>query len=248
LRHKKNEKKDKKTIKHKKIIMKTKQNNLVKLILLLLMLTGVTGLQAQVRIGGSVSPNTNAILDLNANDTAVGSKGLLLPRVALVSTTNPSPLTAHVQAMLVYNTVTAGDVLPGVYYNDGTKWIRGIEETTSVPIPPSLKETEIAIGEVISTQSILYRGDISDVGPNTTIVNIKGVFSDPEMANNSFTITPTIKMNEDNTTIHWSLQIQNFNFNPELNSRLERIIIVYQTLNGEELTMEYRGSISLVGW
>ena len=228
--------------------MKTKQNYLVRLILLLLILTGVVGLQAQVRIGGSVAPNPNAILDLNTNDTAVGSRGLLLPRVALASTTNPSPLTAHVQAMLVYNTSTADDVLPGVYYNDGTKWVRGIEETIPTPVATLLQEAEIVIGEEISTQSILYRGDISDLGANTKIVSIKGVFSDPEMANNSFTITPAIKMNGDNTIIYWSLQIQNFNFNPDLSSRLERIVIVYQTLEDEELTMEYRGSISLVGW
>ncbi|MNS95615.1 hypothetical protein D3C72_1298820 [compost metagenome] len=37
-------------------------------------------------------------------------------------TTNPSPLSAHVKGMYVYNTATAGDVTPGPYSNDGTRW------------------------------------------------------------------------------------------------------------------------------
>src|SRR5690606_8893417 len=33
------------------------------------------------------------------------------------------PLSAHVAGMMLYNTATANDVVPGIYYNDGTKWI-----------------------------------------------------------------------------------------------------------------------------
>jgi hypothetical protein len=66
------------------------------------------------------NPNTNAGLDIDFPD-----KGLLIPRVALSSSSSASPLAAHVAGMVVYNTATAGDVVPGFYYDNGTKWIKG---------------------------------------------------------------------------------------------------------------------------
>lgn len=72
---------------------------------------------------GPASPNNDALLDLTV---PTSDKGLLLPRVALTSTTAFSPLSAHVQGMFVYNTATAGAggtaVSPGLYWNDGTQW------------------------------------------------------------------------------------------------------------------------------
>jgi len=226
--------------------MKVKKNNPVKLILLLFMLQSVVGLQAQVRLGGDTAPNRNAVLDLNANDTDNGSKGLMLPRVALMSTMSSYPLTEHIQAMLVYNTASVNDVFPGPYYNDGTKWVRGVGETTTVTSP--LREETIQIGEAISTQSILFHGSITDLGPNTKIINIKGTFSNSEMVNNAFTLSPAIKISDDGETIYWSLQVQNFNFNPTLNSTLENIVITYQCLSGKELEFSYNGTSVLVGW
>jgi trimeric autotransporter adhesin len=73
---------------------------------------------AQVGIG-TTAPNASSILDVVSTN-----KGLLIPRVTLTSTTSPSPLLSHVAGMQVYNTVTAGDVTPAQYYNDGTKWIK----------------------------------------------------------------------------------------------------------------------------
>ena len=64
------------------------------------------------------SANVAAGLDVNYPD-----KGLLISRVALTSTTSASPLSAHVAGMMVYNTATIADVLPGLYYNNGTKWV-----------------------------------------------------------------------------------------------------------------------------
>jgi len=46
--------------------------------------------------------------------------------VALSSTTNNAPLSAHVAGMVVYNTATVGDVTPGVYVDNGTKWVRTV--------------------------------------------------------------------------------------------------------------------------
>ncbi len=69
--------------------------------------------------------SSNAILELR---TLSKSKGLLLPKVSLTSTTNSSPLPSHITGMLVYNTVTVNNnppstnVYPGIYYNDGITW------------------------------------------------------------------------------------------------------------------------------
>jgi hypothetical protein len=65
-----------------------------------------------------VLPNPDAGLDINFSD-----KGLLIPRIALTGTANFSPFASHNQGMVVYNTATAGDVVPGYYYDDGTKWV-----------------------------------------------------------------------------------------------------------------------------
>lgn len=67
-------------------------------------------------------PNAAAGLDVY-----FPNKGLLIPRVALTGTANFAPLSAHVAGMIVYNTATAGDVKPGFYYDDGTKWVTGFQ-------------------------------------------------------------------------------------------------------------------------
>lgn len=90
-------------------------------VLLLAALLGyAANAKAQLKIGNNPTViNADAILELQSTN-----KGLLLPRVALSSTTSPSPLTNFVNGMLVYDTVTVNDITPGMYYCDGTKWIR----------------------------------------------------------------------------------------------------------------------------
>ncbi|GEN74048.1 hypothetical protein [Chryseobacterium lathyri] len=73
---------------------------------------------AQVGINTS-TPNPDAALDVVSTN-----KGILNTRIALSSTASPSPLSIHVAGMMVYNTATVSDVTPGLYYNDGTKWIK----------------------------------------------------------------------------------------------------------------------------
>ncbi|MDR0872285.1 MAG: hypothetical protein LBN27_02305, partial [Prevotellaceae bacterium] len=112
--------------------MTKKQNKLkglfCKWLLLCSLLLSGTFVNAQMRVGGSTTPDQNAILDLNpdANDNA--DKGLLLPRVKLVATDNPAPLTAHTKGMYVFNTITRNDVKENaLYYNDGTKWQKVVD-------------------------------------------------------------------------------------------------------------------------
>lgn len=92
-------------------------NRLEKFILFVFLLL-VTSIHAQVGVG-TRTPNSDAMLEVSATN-----KGLLLPRVALSSTTSAAPLSAHVAGMSVFNTATVGDLTPGYYYNDGSKWLR----------------------------------------------------------------------------------------------------------------------------
>ncbi|GGE97781.1 hypothetical protein SAMN05443634_106181 [Chishuiella changwenlii] len=76
---------------------------------------------AQVGLGTQL-PNTASILEINTTN-----KGILFNKLQLTSTNSPSPLSNHQEGLWVYNTESAGttpnEVYPGLYYNDGTKWI-----------------------------------------------------------------------------------------------------------------------------
>ena len=79
------------------------------------------GMNAQVTIGSLEAPEEGAVLDLKSN-----TMGFLPPRVPLVKLSLASPLPAHVEGMIVYNTtINKSDTLQtGLYYNTGTKWVR----------------------------------------------------------------------------------------------------------------------------
>lgn len=77
------------------------------------------------------NPNNDAYLELSSTD-----KGLLIPRLSLVSTDSPSPLTMHVAGMIVFNTNSAGAseniVYPGLYINNGESWEHLEPNTTQI--------------------------------------------------------------------------------------------------------------------
>lgn len=68
-----------------------------------------------VGIGGV--PNPLADLTLKS-----ANKGFVLNLVPLTSSTDNTTIGAHTTGMIVFNTSSVSDILPGVYYNDGTKW------------------------------------------------------------------------------------------------------------------------------
>ncbi|MBK1898111.1 hypothetical protein [Chryseobacterium paridis] len=81
-------------------------------------LTFSFSISARAQVGiNTTSPNSNSVLDVTST-----SKGFLPPRIALTSTSSPSPMSAHVEGMIVYNTSKINDVSPGLYLNDGTEW------------------------------------------------------------------------------------------------------------------------------
>ena len=86
-------------------------------------LLSLFNLHAQVGIG-TTTPHGSALLDI---DDSTGSKGLLIPRVALTATNLSAPVTpAPLTSLLVYNTATSGSgatrVTPGYYYWAGSRW------------------------------------------------------------------------------------------------------------------------------
>jgi len=87
--------------------------------LIILLIISLKGYSQNVGISptGSIPANAAAGLDLNFT-----SQGLLVPRIALTGLSSYLPLAAHVAGMVVYNIATTGDVSPGFYANDGTKW------------------------------------------------------------------------------------------------------------------------------
>ena len=96
--------------------------------IILFLFSSFYGFSQNVGINATgTAPNTNAGLDVDFAD-----KGVLVPRVALTSTTSFAPLSAHVAGMVVYNTATTGNVTPGFYYNNGTVWIPSFPTGTAV--------------------------------------------------------------------------------------------------------------------
>ncbi len=105
-----------------------KSDNFRSLLILFVGVTITLSLKAQVVIGTDVQPNPSALLEIrdNPSPTGLSTKGLLLPRVAIVDTLvfglNGNSKTP---GMIVYGTSpkSAANFGPGVYYWNGTKWV-----------------------------------------------------------------------------------------------------------------------------
>ena len=107
-------------------------------ILLTLLLLPIA-LMAQVGIGTTI-PNESAKLDVTST-----SQGFLPPRVALTATSDATTIKnaagtsiTPATGLFVYNTATAGtspsNVTPGLYYYDGSKWQRIINQQPDATI------------------------------------------------------------------------------------------------------------------
>jgi hypothetical protein len=72
---------------------------------------------------GTTTPNPSAILDVNVDGLASGSKkGLLGPKVALVSQVDQTTIPSPVAGLLVYNLGTGGLSYVGYVFWNGTEW------------------------------------------------------------------------------------------------------------------------------
>jgi hypothetical protein len=102
------------------------KRNILFLLFVLTILFCVTIAKAQVGIG-TTTPSTSAQLEVNST-----SKGFLPPRVTLTGTADITTIASPATGLMVYNTATAGtspnNVMPGIYYYDGAKWQRVINQ------------------------------------------------------------------------------------------------------------------------
>lgn len=74
-------------------------------------------LSAQVGIG-TTNPNASSMLDITSTNS-----GLLIPRIALTSSTDTVTIPSPVASLLVYNTGAGGLTPAGYYYWNGSAWI-----------------------------------------------------------------------------------------------------------------------------
>lgn len=96
--------------------MKTTMNNFKRILAGICLLASTFSYAQNVGINATgAAPDVSAMLDVNATN-----KGFLMPRVALTGTTDATTITTPATSLLVYNTATAGGVVPGYYYNSGT--------------------------------------------------------------------------------------------------------------------------------
>jgi len=86
----------------------------LKIHITLFLLIVISSLHAQVGIG-TTTPATSSALDITSTN-----KGLLIPRVALISTSDVATIASPVTSLLVYN---SGFLPNGYYYWNGTLWV-----------------------------------------------------------------------------------------------------------------------------
>ena len=99
-----------------------------KLILLTLTFCYTINSFSQVGIG-TAEPNASSQLEVKADD-----KGVLLPQVALQSTTDNNTISnGNIVSLLVYNTNNSDDLKAGYYFWDGSKWMSlGSQSSVSI--------------------------------------------------------------------------------------------------------------------
>lgn len=81
----------------------------------LIIVANSTSIFSQVGIG-TTNPSTSSALDINSTNS-----GLLIPRISLTSTTDATTIPNPATSLLIYNTTTVSDIVPGFYFWNG-KW------------------------------------------------------------------------------------------------------------------------------
>ena len=111
--------------------------------------------QVGISSATTFTPDSYSILDASST-----SKGVLLPRVALTSTTALAPITGTTTApesLMIYNTATAGttpnNVTPGFYFWTGSKWNR-VLNTDNEAKPMVFYAPSIALDTTTGTHTV----------------------------------------------------------------------------------------------
>lgn len=123
---------------------------------------------------GTPMPDSDAMLEIESND-----KGVLIPRLELVESSQPTPLANHVAGMIVYNTATsrtgtADQVSPGFYFNDGTRWLRTLTTTDAASGGVSTVQNGLFVdssGSVMLGGALTQPTDIATDATNTLAIS-----------------------------------------------------------------------------
>jgi len=176
-----------------------------RIFLLLSTMSIIVSIHAQIKFGDNpTSINANSVLEVESTN-----KGLLLPRVTLTGTANVAPLSAHIAGMIVYNTATAGDVTPGYYYNDGSKWVRTADAANVGAEPWYNAATGTAA--TANTQNIYQLGNvgIGTVSPTQKLEVIGNVKADNFTVGDFTSVAKTIQLNSLLNGANNTISIQN---------------------------------------
>ena len=129
-----------------------------------------TAAYSQVGIG-TLLPSNSSQLDIVSN-----SKGLLIPRVSLLNSTDNTTITnGNVNSLLVFNTTTQNDVTPGYYYWFEKRWMRITNSEDVIALDTNTTNVNIQI----SNESLFLNDSdgnsvsvaLEDVNIPTTIIN-----------------------------------------------------------------------------
>jgi uncharacterized protein (TIGR02145 family) len=113
------------------------------LTVVLCLILQVTSFGQSIKLNNEGDPGS-AMLEVSSP-----SKGILIPNVTLTGTTDATTIASPATSLLVYNTATVSDVIPGYYYNSGTSgspiWIR-LSTSTSTGTAGDGSETKVTAG------------------------------------------------------------------------------------------------------
>lgn len=109
--------------------------------------SGVLGF-AQVGLGTHV-PNLSTQLHVSASD-----KGVLIPQVSLQGLTDQQTIKpGNVESLLVYNTNSNGELVPGYYFWKGTTWTRLLTSLDDVGLSAVINEFKVDNGVLTLTDT-----------------------------------------------------------------------------------------------
>lgn len=113
---------------------------------------------------GTITPNQSTILDITSTD-----RGVLLPRIALTGSTDTTTIVnGNVIGLLIYNTASNADVVPGFYSWNGLQWQR-FATSTEVPSVRGIEMITTTNGTFFSSPGGYLKWSSND--PNTPSLN-----------------------------------------------------------------------------
>ncbi|MBW3519810.1 hypothetical protein KO524_11640, partial [Flavobacterium sp. NKUCC04_CG] len=130
----------------------------------------IWGTYAQVGIG-TIKPNSSAQLDVVSSNS-----GILIPRVKLKSTIDGTTIeNGNVNSMLVFNTATAENLVPGYYYWYNDKWLRVINAEDLSGLKQGTQSTSLLVDkgnlQLTDNEGNIISISISSLNIVTKLVN-----------------------------------------------------------------------------